>query len=95
MIVADAVYDTESEKTVKHFISKSTANRNKIAITTDLDHKYVSIIPKLGFKHQFCIWHAKKSLNKLLKNYKVKFKLSEEEYENVKISSIGLRIYLI
>ena len=84
LIVADAVYDTESEKTVKHFISKSTANRNKIAITTDLDHKYASIIPKLGFKHQFCIWHAKKSLNKLLKNYKVKFKLSEEEYEECK-----------
>lgn len=83
-IVADAIYETESEKTVKDFLSKSTANRNKVAITTDLDLKYISIIPKLGFKHQFCLWHAKKSLNKLLKTYKVKFNLSDEEYEECK-----------
>ena len=30
----------------------NTANKNKIAIATDLDKKYYIIIPKLGFKHQ-------------------------------------------
>ncbi len=52
-IVADAIYDTEDETTVEKFLRESTANKNKKAITTDLDKKYSSIIPKLGFKHQF------------------------------------------
>lgn len=60
-IVADAIYDTEDETTVEKFLRESTANKNKIAITTDLDKKYASIIPKLGFKHQLCIFHTKKS----------------------------------
>ncbi len=47
----------------------------------DLDKKYASIIPKLGFKHQLCIFHTKKTLNKQLKNFKDKNSLSDEEYQ--------------
>ena len=50
--MADAIYDTEDETTVEKFLRESTVNKNKIAITTDLDKKYAPIIPKLGFKHQ-------------------------------------------
>lgn len=46
-----------------------------------MDKKYSSIIPKLGFKHQLCIFHIKKSLNKQLKNFKDKNCLSDEEYQ--------------
>ena len=63
------------------FLRESTANKNKIAITTDLDKKYASIIPKLGFKHQLCIFHTKKSLNKQLKTFKDKNRISDEEYQ--------------
>lgn len=80
-IVADAIYDFEDETTVMKFLSESTANKNKVAITTDLDKKYPSIISKLGFKHQLCIFHTKKSLNKQLNDYAKRFKLSREEYE--------------
>ena len=80
-IVADAIYDTEDETTVEKFLRESTANKNKIAITTDLDKKYTSIIPKLGFKHQLCIFHTKKSLNKQLKTFKDKNRISDEEYQ--------------
>ena len=80
-IVADAIYDTEDENTVEKFLRESTANKNKIAITTDLDKKYASIIPKLGFKHQLCIFHTKKSLNKQLKTFKDKNRISNEEYQ--------------
>lgn len=45
-IVADAIYDTEDETTVKKFLRESTANKNKKAITTDLDKKYSPIISK-------------------------------------------------
>ncbi|AMK16373.1 hypothetical protein [Methanobrevibacter olleyae] len=81
-IVADAVYDFEDETTVMKFLNESTMNKNKVAITTDLDKKYGSVISKLGFfKHQLCILHAKKSLNKKLKDYGEKYKLSKEEYK--------------
>ena len=80
-IVADAIYDTEDETTVEKFLKESTANKNKKAITTDLDSKYPQIIKKLGFKHQLCIFHTKKSLNNQLKVFKDKFHLSEEEFE--------------
>ncbi len=79
-IVADAIYDNEDETTVEKFLKESTANKNKKAITTDLDVKYHRIITKLGFKHQLCIFHAKKSLNKQLKGLKDKFHLTKEEY---------------
>ena len=79
-IVADAIYDTEDETTVEKFLRQSTANKNQIAITTDLDSKYSTIIPKLGLKHQLCIFHTKKSLNRQLKNFKDKYHLSNEEY---------------
>ena len=50
-------------------LSESTANMNKVAITKDSDKKYAPIIFKLGFKHQLCIFHTEKSLNKQLKDY--------------------------
>lgn len=83
-IVADAIYDFEDETTVMKFLSEATANKNKIAITTDLDKKYALIISKLGFKHQLCIFHIKKSLNKQLKDYAKRYGLSEEELEECK-----------
>ena len=80
-IVADAICDFEDETTVMHFLSESTANKNKVAITTDLDKKNMApIISKLGFKHQLCIFHTQRSLNKQLKVYSKKFKLSGGEY---------------
>lgn len=79
--MADAIYDTEDETTVEKFLRESTVNKNKVAITTDLDKKYVSIISKLGFKHQLCIFHTKKSLNKQLKTFKDKNRIFDEEYQ--------------
>ena len=46
-----------------------------------MDKKYASIIPKLGFKHQLCIFHTKKSLNKQLKTFKDRNHISDEEYQ--------------
>lgn len=78
-IIADKIYDKEDEKTIYHFLHKSTFNKRKIAITTDLDKKYSRIIEKLGFKHQLCIFHTLKSLNKLLKTYLKQNNYSKEE----------------
>ncbi len=66
-IVADTIYDTEDKKTVEKFLRESTVNKNKKAITTDLDKKYSLIISKLGFKHQLCIFHTKKKFKQTIK----------------------------
>ena len=47
-IVADAIYDTEDKNTVEKFFKEFTTNKNKMAITSDLDSKYPQIITKLG-----------------------------------------------
>ena len=83
-IVADAIYDTEDETTVEKFLRESTANKNKIAITTDLDKKYTSIIPKLGFKHQLCIFHTKKKFKQTIKKLlKIKIAFLTKNIKNV------------
>ena len=78
-IIADKIYDTEDTKTIKSFLTKSTRNKNRIAITTDLDKKYARIVEKLGFKHQLCIFHTKKNLNKTLKQYLNTYEVPKEE----------------
>ena len=50
-IVADEIYSKENSKNIKDFLEQNTRDKNKIAITTDLDEKYKPIIEKLGFKH--------------------------------------------
>ena len=77
--LADKIYDTEDTKTIKSFLTKSTRNKNRIAITTDLDKKYARIVEKLGFKHQLCIFHTKKNLNKTLKQYLNTYEVPKEE----------------
>lgn len=61
------------------FLDKNTMNKNKIAITTDLDEKYKPIIENLGFKHQWCLFHAFKNFNKTIKNHIKENKLAKEK----------------
>jgi hypothetical protein len=55
-VVADDIYFKENSKNVREFLEKNTRNKNKIAITTDLDEKYKPVIESLGFKHQWCLF---------------------------------------
>ena len=66
IIVADEIYSKENSKNIKDFLEQNTMNKNKISITTDLDEKYKPIIEKLGFKHQWCYFHALKKFNKTI-----------------------------
>ncbi|MBQ6099347.1 MAG: hypothetical protein IJL02_05730 [Methanobrevibacter sp.] len=59
-IVADAIYDTEDETTVEKFLKESTANKNKKAITTDLDSKYPQIITKWVLNINYVFFMLKK-----------------------------------
>ena len=82
-IVTDVIYNIENKTSVEKFLRESTANKNKKAIATDLDSKYSQIITKLGFKHQLCIFHAKKSLNKQLKILKTNLIFLRKNLKNV------------
>jgi len=68
-VVADEIFSEENSKNIKKFLKESTFNKEKIAITTDLDKKYKPIIEKLGFKHQWCLFHAFKNINKIVNDY--------------------------
>lgn len=43
-VIADKIYSKENSKNIREFLDKNTINKNKIAITTDLDEKYKPII---------------------------------------------------
>jgi len=89
-VVADDIYSKENSKNVKEFLDKSTRNKNKVAITTDLDDKYKPVIEKLGFKHQWCLFHAFKNINKVIKKYIKENELSDEETDKIREEKLEL-----
>ena len=89
-VVADDIYSKENSKNVKEFLEKSTWNKNKICITTDLDDKYKPIIEKLGFKHQWCLFHAFKNINKIINKYIKENELSDNEIDKIREEKLEL-----
>jgi len=69
IIVADEIYSEENSTNIKKFLEESTRNKKKIVITSDLAEKYKLIIEELGFKHQWCLFHVFKNINKKIKDY--------------------------
>lgn len=67
-VIADVIYSDETKEKLYEFLKQATFNKNIKAITTDLDPKFELIIEKLGFKHQLCIVHSKRTFNRKLKN---------------------------
>jgi len=54
---------------IREFLEQNTMNKNKIVVTIDLDDKYKPIIEDLGFKHQWCLFHVFKNINKKIQDY--------------------------
>jgi len=68
-LVADDIFDNEDSNTIKKFLNENLFNKPKVAMTTDLDKKYKPIIEKMGLKHQWCMYHARKVLKNRVKEY--------------------------
>jgi len=68
---------------IRDFLEQNTRNINKVSITTDLDEKYKPIIEKLGFKHQWCLFHALKN-NKIIKKYIQENEIDKEEIKEIR-----------
>ena len=56
--------DSETTETVENFLNKTLRNQNKKSITTDLKKEYLSVVSRLGVKHQFYIFHVMKTISK-------------------------------
>ena len=63
---------------------ESTYNQDRKYIVTDLKHEYRQPIRKLGFKHQFCVFHTKQKINRDINDYLKQNKLTLEDIESVK-----------
>jgi len=68
----------ENYRNIREFLEQNTRNINKLSITT-----YKPIIEKLGFKHQWCLFHALKN-NKIIKKYIQENELNKEEIEEIR-----------
>ena len=80
-IVSYRLVEKETEDVIYDFLREATRNQPRIAITTDLKVEYRRPIDKLGFKHQFCIFHAKQNIQRSIRDYVKKNKLPEEKID--------------
>ena len=83
-IVAYKVVKHENEQEVYNFLREATLNQPRIAITTDLKKEYRRPINNLKFKHQFCLFHFKKSINDHIYRYIKDNDLSIEKKKEIK-----------
>ncbi|NYB52849.1 MAG: hypothetical protein HVN35_09870 [Methanobacteriaceae archaeon] len=90
IIVADEIYSKENSKNIKEFLEQNTMNNKTIAITTDLDAKYKPIIEELGFKHQWCYFHALKVFKKIITEYIKENELTDDEIDKIRKEKLEL-----
>ncbi|MBR1611614.1 MAG: hypothetical protein IJ672_09095 [Methanobrevibacter sp.] len=88
MPVAELFAEEELNEDVYYFINKYTEPKDRIAIVTDTKPGYNTVMHELRFKrHQYCVFHFKLNLNKLIKDEIKKIKQEirenlEKTYEN-------------
>lgn len=83
-IISYKIVEHETEEEIYNFLRESTRNQPRIAITTDLKHEYKRPIDKLGFKHQFCVFHFKQNINKTIREYAKNNKLPNKKIQEYK-----------
>ena len=88
MPVAELFTEEETNEDVYYLINKYTKLKDRIAIVTDTKTGYNKVMDELEFdRHQYCVFHFKLNLNKLIKDeikkrkQKIRQEL-EETYEN-------------
>ena len=88
MPVAELFTEEESNEDVYYLINKYAEPKDRIAIVTDTKPGYDFVMDKLKFKrHQYCVFHFKLNLNKLIRDKikKIKSQIRQElekTYEN-------------
>ena len=78
------IVEEENSKTVYDFLREATRNQPRKSITTDLHFAYRKPIQDLGFKHQFCEFHAKQVINKYIYDYVKRINSQKRNIKNIK-----------
>ena len=60
--LAEAIEDDEDYDTIKNFLTKTVAPKDRIAIVSDDGKHYEKIMDELNFDHQLCTFHLEKRL---------------------------------
>ena len=92
--VAELLAPDEDLKTTYDFINKSVKPNDRKAIVTDLKLGYDSVMKKLGFKHQHCIYHLRLAINERIKKFlkqkdielRIQFKKENEKISEYKLN---------
>ena len=69
MPIAEAIYDNIKTNTIKEFIENTIPHHKITLIVTDLKDNYDYLMSRLGFEHQYCIFHLIKNINKKIKKH--------------------------
>ena len=94
--IATFLTDSVTNAKIKDFINKSIPSKDRIAIVTDLNPGYNTIMRELGFVHQLCVFHLSKNIwnkindhvNEELRKYKSKLKKSSENLSDSEIKKL-------
>ena len=94
--VAELLAPDEDLKTTYEFINKSIKPIDRKAIVTDLKPGYDTVMNKLGFKHQQCIYHLRLAINERIKRYlkqkdielRIQFQKANEKISEYKLNKL-------
>lgn len=95
--LAEAIEDNEEYDTIKNFLIKTVAPKDRIVIVSDNGAGYEKIMDELNFDHQLCTFHLEKHLrnlinkqsNKIAREYRAKLKKYNPSYSKTKLNEMG------
>lgn len=94
--LAEAIEDVENYETIKDFLNKSVAPKDRIAIVSDNGVGYEKVFNELNFDHQLCTFHLEKNLRELVtkhvnevgKAYRAELKKNNPKYSKKKLDDM-------
>lgn len=78
-IVSRSLLDSESTANIKGFLREFIKNQKVICITSDLKKEYRKAMDQLDIQQQYCLFHTKKFINKVIFDDINENKYSEKE----------------
>lgn len=81
--LAERITDNKQYNTILQFLKDITKNKQFIVLATDLFPMYRNITDELDVKHQLCLIHLNREINKKIKDYVRKNKLNEEDKKQI------------
>lgn len=94
--LAEAIEEKEDYETIKNFLTRSVAPKDRKAIVTDNGVGYEKIMEELNFDHQLCTFHLEKHLweltnkesNKMARKYRAKLKKENPKFSKTKLDNM-------